>query len=261
MLNADIRIYPVAILKDNYVWIIVNLNSQHAIIVDPGDATPVVAFLNQHRLIPQAILITHHHWDHTNGVSDLLTHYKMPVFGANKTHSKFITNPIHDMDIVYINDSFPSYTVLSIPGHTLDHVAYYAEHTLFCGDTLFAAGCGKAFEGTAEQLYASLQRLASLPDDTKIYCAHEYTVNNLRFAKEIEPVNSFIKNRIDIENKKREKNIPTIPSTLAEEKRTNPFLRCHIKEVIYNAEKHAGHALENPAQVFSVLREWKNNFS
>lgn len=255
-----ITIHAIPALKDNYIWIVVNTKMQCALIVDPGDASPVISYLKQHQLELCGILITHHHWDHVNGVADLRKQFNVPVYGSVRNQFNELTHRVDEGDEVLINDSFPAWRVIAIPGHTLDHIAYIADDIVFCGDTLFAAGCGRIFEGTAEQLYASLQKLAHLSDDTKVYCAHEYTLNNLYFAQTVEPNNQYIIQRIDRISALREKNIPSIPSILLEEKQTNPFLRCTSTEIIQHVERHTKRALKDPVDVFTALREWKNTF-
>lgn len=256
---STIEIIPIPILRDNYVWIVIHKESRQALIIDPGEAQAVIDYVEDNNLTPSAILITHHHWDHTNGLQGLVDRYDVPVFGSECSPNQLITHQVSGNNTVQINEFFPEYKVISIPGHTLDHVAYYAGDVLFCGDTLFAAGCGRVFEGTAEQLYSSLQALAALPSDTKIYCAHEYTLSNLRFAEAVEPNNSDIKMRIKKVKLMRDQHLPTLPSILSEEMLTNPFLRCHISSVMRSAEQQTGYALKNPVEVFSALREWKNN--
>ncbi len=257
---SDIKIHAIAALKDNYIWIIVNTKHLCAFVVDPGDAEPVIAYLKQHQLELNAILITHHHWDHVNGVPGLLKYASVPVYGSNLRQFSELTQAVDEGSLVFINDSFPSWHVIAIPGHTQDHIAYYAEGILFCGDTLFAGGCGRVFEGTAEQLYASLQKLLQLPDNTRVYCAHEYTINNLRFARLAEPRNQNIIQRLERVQALREKNTPSIPSLLLEEKQTNPFLRCEMPEIIQQVERHAKQPLKNQVDVFTALRRWKNEF-
>lgn len=254
------HITPIASLKDNYIWAIINEKTRHVAIVDPGDALPVLDFLAKNQLKLAAILVTHHHWDHTNGIAGLLAENEVPVIGAAISHLTFLTDRVHDNENIHIDNIAQSFTALTIPGHTLDHVAFYAPGILFCGDTLFAAGCGRAFEGTPSQLFQSLQRMAALPENTNVFCAHEYTENNLRFAQTVEPANAAIKTRYAEVVTLRAKNLPTLPSMLKIEKVTNPFLRCEIPEVITAAEKYAGESLSNPAAVFAVLREWKNQF-
>lgn len=256
---SDIKIYPVSALKDNYIWIIVNTREQSALVVDPGDATPL-AYLKQHQLQLKGILITHHHWDHVNGVAELLQHHPVPVFGYMHSQCPHVTHRVNADDIINIDACFPKFRVMTLPGHTLDHIAYYANNALFCGDTLFGGGCGRLFEGTAEQLYSSLQKIAGLPEQTAIYCAHEYTYKNLQFAQRVEPGNQQIKQRIEKTKKLRENKIPSLPSLLIEEKQTNPFLRCDIPEVIHQTEHHCQRLLTHPIDVFTELRKWKDNF-
>lgn len=257
----NINVYPIPILKDNYVWAIIDVSQNTAIIVDPGDAAPVAKFIDQQQLQLKGILITHHHWDHTNGTVELKEQYDVPVFAPAREQVSGTTTQVQEGDIVQINDFPLSFRVLDIPGHTLGHVAYYAAGMLFCGDTLFAAGCGRIFEGTPEQMYASLQKIAALPDDTKIYCAHEYTLNNLRFATVVEPSNQDIALRLQEVQRLSYADIPSLPSLLSLEKKTNPFLRCNEQELVKSTAKHAGYQLNDPVQIFYHLREWKNHFA
>ena len=253
------RIAPIPILKDNYVWVLIDDTKHTAIIIDPGDAKPVIAFLKQHQLSLLAILITHHHWDHTNGIIDILREFSVAVYGPNENISG-LTHPLQGQTTFYIQGFPHEITVLDIPGHTSMHIAYYIDGALFCGDTLFAAGCGRLFEGTPAEMNTSLQKIASLPDDTKIYCAHEYTFNNLRFAQTVEPHNQHIQERIHRVTELRNNHQPSLPSTLGEEKLTNPFLRCDSAELKANVEKQAGMSLNNSVAVFTALRKWKDGF-
>lgn len=254
-----IRIVAISALKDNYIWAIVNEAHRMALIVDPGDAEPVLQYLQQHHLTLAGLLITHHHWDHTNGVAPLLTQFPVPVIAS--IHSKLVglTQRVGD-NVLTVSPLFPDLQGILIPGHTLDHIAYRMQNALFCGDTLFGGGCGRLFEGTAEQLYASLQTLATLPHATQIYCGHEYTLNNLRFARLVEPHNQTITQRIKDVASLRSNQYPSLPSLLSEEKETNPFLRCEIPEIIAQVEDYAKRRLNHPIEVFRALREWKNTF-
>jgi len=227
-------------------------------IVDPGEATPVIKALTQYNLTLAGILITHHHADHCAGIAALLQHAgDIPVFGSYQSPNQYISHRLKEPDeIIYATFQLKA---IEIPGHTLDHTAYYGNSSLFCGDTLFSAGCGKVFEGTPEMMYNSLAKLQQLPDDTKIYCGHEYTRANLQFAKQVEPNNPDIANKIN-KITQLQTGECTLPSTLNEEKKINPFLRCHVPEVINAVEQHAGTKLNNPIEVFARLREWKNNF-
>lgn len=253
-------IHAIPALSDNYIWAIIDKKTETALIVDPGEAAPVQAFLKQQSLTLLGILITHHHWDHTDGISALRKAYPVPVFGPAIENIVEKTDPLNERDTLTM-DHFPlSFTTLSIPGHTLGHIAYYSPGILFCGDTLFASGCGRVFEGTYEQMYLSLQKIAALPHETEIYCAHEYTLANLRFAKHVEPNNRDIDKRIEQVSALRDQGLPSLPSLLRDEKATNPFLRCHTKDVIASAEHYAGQSLADPIAVFTVLRKWKDSF-
>lgn len=252
------EIIPVPVLKDNYVWTIIDKEQHNALVIDPGDAMPVLEFLKKHQLNLQGILITHHHADHTGGITELIRHHAVPVIGSFQEKGLGITLPIQP-DQAWRPEHFPlTFQVLGIPGHTLAHVAYYSPGMLFCGDTLFAAGCGRVFEGTSEQMYKSLQKLAALPDETNIYCGHEYTLKNLHFAEKVEPTNLNIKKRIAHVSELRKKNLPSLPATLAEEKKTNPFLRCDSPELIMHVEQYAGQKLQTPVDVFTWVRKWKD---
>jgi hydroxyacylglutathione hydrolase len=254
----NISISAIPALTDNYIWVIRNSKKHCALVVDPGEAPPVITYLERHQLKLSGILITHHHWDHVNGVADLLHYSPVAVYGP--MHSKFsgLTQRLGEGEDGFISRYFPNYTVLAIPGHTLDHIAYCADNHIFCGDTLFGGGCGRLFEGTPEQLYGSLQKIAALPDSTKIYCAHEYTLENLRFALQVEPSNKEIIQRIQRVQRLREQGNPSLPSNLFEEKQTNPFLRCDVPEIIQQVTRYAGRSLVNPVSVFTALRTWKN---
>lgn len=255
----SILIHPIPILKDNYVWTLIDEETQKAIVVDPGEAAPVEAFLRERHLTLSGILITHHHWDHTNGLT-ALAKQGMPVAGPARESIAGITLPVKEGDVFKLN-SFPAtFSAMDIPGHTLGHIAYRFDNNIFCGDTLFAAGCGRLFEGTAAQLYQSLQKIAELPEETVIYCAHEYTLNNLRFAALVEPNNPDIRERAIRVSALRDKGLPSLPSFLKEEKKTNPFLRCHVSDVIQQTKEYAGRSLTDPVDVFACLRQWKDKF-
>lgn len=261
MSQPMLTVHPVPAFKDNYIWTIVNKENKTAVIVDPGDAMPVKNYLKNQQLQPVAILITHHHWDHMNGVQGLKQIFDIPVFGPRREKVEGVTVAVGDKDTVSLPADFPlTLQVLDIPGHTLGHVAYYSPEMVFSGDTLFAVGCGRLFEGTAAQMVDSLAKLAALPDETRVYCGHEYTLNNLRFAELVEPTNKDIASRIKQVSMLREKNQPSLPSSIADEKKTNPFLRCQSPELIKNVEKFAGRPLNNALEVFTELRHWKDNF-
>ncbi len=247
----------VAAFADNYIWLI-RYEAGRAAIVDPGEAAPVVAALEEHRLTPGAILCTHHHGDHVGGVEELLTRYRVPVYGPAREPIPGITHRLGEGDRVRLGGL--EFTVLEVPGHTAGHIAYYGHGRLFCGDTLFSAGCGRLFEGTPEQMYASLTRLAALPADTMVYCAHEYTAANLRFALAAEPENETAHAYLARVEALTARRRPSLPSTIDLEKQINPFLRSHLPALRAAAEKHTGRALAAPVEVFAALRRWKDGF-
>ena len=215
---------------------------------------------NQQNLDLAAILITHHHTDHTGGISDLTRNKTLAVYGPTHSRISGITHPLSEPEQLTLPFLPAPIRVINTPGHTLDHIAYSLPDVLFCGDTLFSAGCGRLFEGTASQLMASLQKIAQLPDTTRIFCTHEYTLQNLQFAAHVEPSNLAIKHKQQQVASLRNANQPSLPALLGEEKIINPFLRCHVGEIIRSAEAYAGHPLRSPLEVFTLLREWKNQF-
>lgn len=255
----SVDIIPIPALKDNYIWTIVNRDKKLAACIDPGEARPVLEYLELHDLQLDAILITHHHWDHTNGVNKLLQKYTVPVYGPAKEPIPAMTAALTEGDHVNLKAFDMQLEVIDIPGHTLGHIAYYGHGYLFAGDTLFAAGCGRIFEGTAKQMYASLQKLAALPAETQLYCGHEYTEANLRFAKIIEPDNHAILERIDEVQEIRRRGQASLPCSLATELQTNPFLRCEEAAVQAAAMQHRGRKVTQASDVFATIRDWKNH--
>ncbi|MDT8364597.1 MAG: hydroxyacylglutathione hydrolase [Nitrosomonas sp.] len=253
-----ITIHPVRAFKDNYVWII--HNQRFAVIVDPGDAPPVSLYLRQHKLQPVAIFCTHHHNDHTGGNTALVQEFSIPVYGPAHERVPACEHALIDGETVLIQKLAAEFSVLDVPGHTAGHIAFYGHNALFCGDTLFSCGCGRIFEGSAQQMYASLQKLVNLPDETEIYCAHEYTLANIEFARMIDPDNTALLEFEKVCRQKLANNLPTLPSSLAIERTINPFLRCDQTSIINRASQHHGQPLEDPVSVFSVLRNWKNSF-
>lgn len=255
-----LHIHPVRAFKDNYIWVI--HNQHHAAVVDPGDASPVLQYLRHQNLQLIAILNTHHHFDHIGGNEALLSHFSVPVYGPENESITTLTHPLKEGDVIQLQELSITFNVLDTPGHTKGHIVYFATNNgnklLFCGDTLFACGCGRLFEGTAQQMYTSLQKLIDLPDETRVYCAHEYTLGNIRFAKMVEPGNAKLLELEAVVEAQRRKNIPTLPSTISVEKATNPFLRCQHRDVIDSVSTHAGKTLFDPVNVFAELREWKN---
>lgn len=255
-----LNIHAIPAFNDNYIWLIQAPNSQQVLIVDPGEAKPVLDALSQHQLSPTALLITHGCHDHIDGIIPLLEHYDLPIYGSDKEDIPNLTHAVTENEQLHIDEHFPTITVLELPGHTKGHIAFLVEDNLFCGDTLFGAGCGRIHSGTAEQLYTSLQKIAQLPPKTKIYCAHEYTQENLRFAATVEPNNVTIQQRIEDTKQIRQKGMPSLPSDLTLELATNPFLRCHHSDVIQSAMHFAKKTLDNPIEVFTALRLWKDQF-
>ena len=256
---------------DNYIWLIRHPDKPQVAIVDPGDAKPVIAAIKAEGLEPIAILITHHHWDHVGGIANLLTHYQqLPVYGPANETIPHISHPLSEGDTVQLEALDAEFRVMDVPGHTSGHIAYYHPHAntdgdthnnsglLFVGDTLFAGGCGRLFEGTPAQMHDSLTRIASLPDETEVYCAHEYTEDNLVFARIAEPNNAALQTRQNIVRQQRAQGLATVPSKLGIEKATNPFLRSEQATIIRAAEAFAGRKLSMGADVFAVVRHWKD---
>ncbi len=255
-----LSVFPIPAFTDNYIWIFTQGNL--AYVVDPGEAKPVFQYLEQHQLTLDGILVTHHHEDHIGGINELLQHYPVPVYGPYSPHIPQISKPLRDGERLTINPAL-SFSVLEIPGHTLDHIAYFydaVDPLVFCGDTLFAGGCGRIFEGTPEQMFASLNSLAALPTNTRICCTHEYTLSNLTFAKAVEPDNTELADRFKRDSALRGDNQPTLPSTLTVELATNPFLRSGEPTVQRAAELQSGKACTSKTDVFTAIREWKNHF-
>ncbi len=256
--TGDFEVVPLRAFKDNYIWTL--RNRRYAVAVDPGDAQPVLDYLQRERLQLCAILATHHHADHVGGVAALLARHTVPVYGPRGEPIPTLTHPVSEGDAVEIPELGLRFGVLDIPGHTRAHVAYYGANSLFCGDTLFACGCGRLFEGTAPQMAESLAKLAALPDETLVYCGHEYTLANIEFAKAVEPDNPELLARAASDAQKRKSAQPTLPSTIGREKQTNPFLRCGQAAVISSANKYLGARASGPVQVFAAIRQWKNEF-
>jgi hydroxyacylglutathione hydrolase len=255
-----LTICPIPAFQDNYIWTL--YDERHAAVVDPGDAAPVRAWLEAHELRLAAILCTHHHNDHTGGICELAQVYNVPVYGPQHEYIPCVSHVVGGGGAIEITELGLRLEVLDIPGHTRGHVAYLGKDYVFCGDTLFGCGCGRLFEGTAEQLHSSLQRLSSLPDNTLVYCAHEYTEANIRFALACESGNAQLRQRQIDARALRAAGQPTLPSTITVEKATNPFLRCAEPEIIRSVEQHLGHALpsNDETAVFTALRAWKNTF-
>ncbi|MEN3111511.1 hydroxyacylglutathione hydrolase [Uliginosibacterium paludis] len=257
MKNTE-RIVPVSALRDNYIWAL--CEGRYCVVVDPGEAAPVRNFLAAEGLQLSAILLTHRHADHQGGVAALLADGQVPVHGPRSPDMPLVTHR-HEDGASFSLEGFPArFEVLAVPGHTEEHLAYLHAGHLFCGDTLFAAGCGRLLGGTATQLHASLGRLASLPAETLIHCAHEYTLSNLAFARAVEPDNTALVSREAHCRALREQSRPTLPSRLADELATNPFLRCTEPSVRAALTQRLGRAPVDTLEAFSELRRWKDVF-
>lgn len=255
-----LNIHAVSAFNDNYIWFIQAENSQHVLIVDPGDAEPVIKAIKQQGLIPVALLITHGCHDHVDGINELLTHYKLPVYGPKNEFIPSITAPLSACDELVISPLFPPFKIVDIPGHTKGHIGFLIEGNLFCGDTVFGAGCGRLHGNPAKLLFQSLKQIAQLPLDLQIYCAHEYTQDNLRFAATVEPNNADIQKRIIDTKQLRKKGKATIPFSLGLEHKTNPFIRCDRHDVIQSTQIFANKNLITEEDIFTHLRLWKNEW-
>jgi hydroxyacylglutathione hydrolase len=256
-----LTVTPIPSFTDNYIWMLRNEKNQ-AVVVDPGDAQVIINALDQHQLNLAAILITHHHYDHTDGVKELREKYSIPVYGPTDSKFNGISEELNDGDSVEVLGH--SFKIKSIPGHTLDHISYLYDDPsspqIFCGDTLFLAGCGRVFEGTMEQMLSAMQYIKTLDKKTKVYCTHEYSLSNLAFAQTVEPDNIDIKDKIVQCQKLREQNLPTLPNTIENELLINPFLRCDVLSVKQQASVYATLPLDSELEVFSTIRQWKNVF-
>lgn len=248
----DIHFIPA--FTDNYIYAVTA--DAACWIIDPGTAEPVLRWIQQHRCPPTAILCTHHHADHVGGVAALAAQFKIPVYGAN-TRIPALTHPLQEGK--YDIDGLPV-TIMELPGHTRDHLAFRVDHHLFCGDTLFAAGCGRLFEGTPAQMLHSLDRLAALPDATRVYCAHEYTLSNLRFARHLEPDHPLLRDRQRWAERQILAGQPTLPSTIGLERASNPFLRVREASLIAAVQAHDASVPNDPLSIFTALRSWKDRF-
>lgn len=244
-------------LQDNYIWLL--QHERHAVVVDPGESAPVLDFLQANKLQLDAILCTHRHHDHVDGIEELRGVYNVPVHGRSHPKNPHITHDLREGNRLQIDVLDIEFEIIEVPGHLDDHIAFIAPQTVFCGDVMFGAGCGKNFEGSPAQLHRSLQRLAALPDDTRVYCAHEYTAYDLPFALACEPNNPDIRRRNVETNLLRAANRPTVPFTIALEKATNPFLRCSNPELIRTLQAR-GLADTSELAVFTALREWRDRF-
>ena len=256
-----LSVTPIEAFSDNYIWCIEKPGDTGVFVVDPGDGDAVLQALNRRGLELAGILVTHHHFDHTGGLDTLLADRSVPVFGPRNPAIGQIETRLSQGDRLEVLGA--EFEVLEVPGHTLDHIAYFhagQPPLLFCGDTLFAGGCGRLFEGDAATMSASLAQLAALPSGTEVYCAHEYTLANLAFAKAAEPDNAALQARIERDTQARKENRPTVPSLLQLELDTNPFLRCTERALARHMQERDGVDPEDPVAVFAAVRGWKDSF-
>lgn len=258
------RIVPVPCLKDNYAYLVICEATNTAAVVDPSEAQPVIEAVQREGVTPKAIWNTHHHWDHTGGNKDLLGAYpELEVIAHTSDRGRIPgqTTFVEDGGEVTLGKELRAHIIYN-PGHTSGAISYHLPEpaAVFTGDTLFLAGCGRLFEGTPVQMHGSLSRLAALPDDTRVYCGHEYTVSNLRFAAAVEPGNEAVQTRAQAVERARAAGAPSIPGTMADERATNPFLRTHVAEVARAARAAETVDSDAPVDVFAALRRWKDRF-
>lgn len=251
-----LTLIPLPAFEDNYIWVL--HDELHAIAVDPGDPAPLIAYLDARKLALTALLITHHHRDHTGGNTRLRQRYDCAIYAPDNPRIPAATHVLHDGDAIEIDHPPLQFRILATPGHTLDHISYLGYDTLFCGDTVFGCGCGKLFEGTPAMMATSLDLILSLPDATRVCCAHEYTLSNIEFAKTIDGQNASLLERESVDRRARAAGRPTLPSTLGLEKATNPFLRFHDPDMIAFAARYLNRPDPAPAEVFGAIRAAKD---
>ena len=254
----SLSVIPIRAFNDNYIWAIVHPEKKQIIVVDPGDAKPAIHFLKEYHYQLSGILITHHHHDHTGGINTLQQHFDCPTYGPHNSPDRQYTFSVNDGDTIDLPQFNLKLNVIEIPGHTLDHIAFYNDEWLFCGDTLFAAGCGRVFEGTPKQMLSSLDKLAALSPSLQIFCGHEYTLNNLQFAATLEPNNKALQHCIQKSQLLLGDNKPTLPTLLGDELTYNPFLRCRKNTIITAANRLSQQHCKTPVDVFTAIREEKN---
>ncbi|MDD5176050.1 MAG: hydroxyacylglutathione hydrolase [Sterolibacterium sp.] len=261
--STDYEIVPVSAFSDNYIWLL--RHGDQAVVVDPGDATPVLDYLDRQKLSLSAILVTHHHADHIGGIEKLLLRFNVPVYGPVGEPIASLSHPLDAGASIKLPSLGAAFEVIAVPGHTRAHIAYYDRNhascgALFCGDTLFACGCGRIFEGTPMQMRHSLAQLVALPGTTRLYCAHEYTQANIHFALAVDPENAALLVLAEEVAQLRAAHRPTLPTTLKLELTVNPFLRWDAPAIIEAAQRHSGRPVVQADEVFAVIREWKNGY-
>lgn len=266
-----LTVLPIKAFQDNYIWCIQDTLNKTCIVVDPGDAKPVIQHLESAQLTLCAILVTHHHYDHIDGIPELVAYAQqqsgseITVFGPANSKIKQVTQPVkHGDELTLLGTVF---TVSEVPGHTLDHLSFYSPQDtlhatpwLFCGDTLFSAGCGRLFEGTPAQMLSSLNKLTEHPQNTEVYCTHEYTLSNLAFAQAVLPNNAAIEKYLEQCQTLRDSNKPTLPSSIKTELAINPFLNCTREDVQASVSRYSQSPIVNELDTFTRLRKWKDSF-
>ena len=253
-----LTVEPINAYDDNYIWLITT--NEGSLVVDPGESNKIIELIDSNKINLRGVLITHHHYDHTNGLLDLIKKKDLEVYGPNNNIQE-INNRVIELDKFTIIGI--EFEVIEIPGHTLDHIAFYSfnngEPILFCGDTLFAGGCGRVFEGTYKQMFDSLKKISSYPQETKVYCGHEYTLSNLKFALEVDTNNHELENEFNNVKSLIASNTPSLPTTLQKELKINPFLRCN-QNTIKNKVIKKFDMVDDELEIFTALRKWKDNF-
>ena len=253
-----LTVEPINAYDDNYIWLITT--NEGSLVVDPGESNKIIELIDNNKINLRGVLITHHHYDHTNGLLDLIKKKDLEVYGPNNNIQE-INNRVIELDKFTIIGI--EFEVIEIPGHTLDHIAFYSfnngEPILFCGDTLFAGGCGRVFEGTYKQMFDSLKKISSFPQETKVYCGHEYTLSNLKFALEVDTNNRELENEFNNVKSLIASNTPSLPTTLQKELKINPFLRCN-QNTIKNKVIKKFDMVDDELEIFTALRKWKDNF-
>ena len=252
----SLTIDAIPAFTDNYIWAI--RDARHCVLVDPGEASGPLAYLDRGGLTLSGVLLTHHHADHTGGVSEILAHHAAPIWGPDDPRMPAGVEVVGEDDRVVIDHPELEFDVIETPGHTRSHIVFYGSGMLFCGDTLFSAGCGRLFEGNAGQMQRSLDKIAELPGSTRVYCAHEYTLANCRFAERVEPDNDALRRRLEQVRELRRADRITLPTRLAEEKAFNPFLRTRAAPVIEAARRRNPGIGNSPDEVFAAIRAWKD---